>query len=152
MMEPASNTPPKGVLGVRFFDETFNEINRLRNLLALKVMYGLTDKLTVMATPNFSNHHNVDLPPEFPVHNTPQIGVSHPYLFNGVDFYAKYRFLNIDGKNTHFRAALYAEYSLLSTAHDEAEPTLIDDTKGFGAGKESFCRFIYRRCYTPVCV
>jgi len=131
--QPASNVP-KGVLGVRFFTETYNEASIVRNLFALKVLYGLTSKLTVEATPNISNHHSKQLPPDFPVHNTPQVGVYHPYLFNGVDFYAKYRFLSFDGQNSHFRAALYGEYSILKVAHDEAEPTLLDDNSGVGTG------------------
>ena len=133
MTEPASNVP-KGTLGVRFFDETYNEIDRLRNLLALRVMYGLTPRLTIEATPTLSNHHNKQLPVDFPTHNTPQIGVDHPYLFNGVDFYAKYRFLSLDDRNSHFRAALYGEYSTVKVAHDEAEPTLQDDNRGYGGG------------------
>ena len=133
MTEPASNIP-KGALGIRFFGETYNEVDRIRNLFALKLMYGLTPKLTIEATPTLSNHHNKQLPPEFPVHNTPQIGVTHPYLFNGVDFYAKYRFLTIDGENSHFRSAVYGEYSILKVAHDEAEPTLLDDNSGMGGG------------------
>jgi len=133
MTEPASNIP-KGALGIRFFGETYNEVDRIRNLFALKLMYGLTPKLTIEATPTLSNHHSKQLPPEFPVHNTPQIGVNHPYLFNGVDFYAKYRFLTLDGENSHFRAAVYGEYSILKVAHDEAEPTLLDDNSGLGGG------------------
>jgi hypothetical protein len=131
--EPASNVP-KGALGIRLYDETYNEVNRIRNLFALRIMYGLTPRLTVYATPTVSNHHNAQLPPEFPVHNTPQIGVAHPYLFNGVDFYAKYRFFSRDGQNSHLRAAVYGEYSVLKVAHDEAEPTLLDDNSGVGAG------------------
>ena len=133
MTEPAS-TVPKGALGIRLFGETYNEVDRMRNLVALRVMYGLTARFTIEATPNISNHHNKQLPPEFPTHNTPQIGVNHPYLFNGIDFYAKYRFLSIDGQNSHFRAAIYGEYSILKTAHDEAEPTLLDDNSGAGGG------------------
>jgi hypothetical protein len=60
--------------------------------------------------------------------------VDHPYRFNGVDFYAKYRFFTRDGENSHFRAALYGEYSVLKVAHDEAEPTLLDDNSGLGGG------------------
>jgi hypothetical protein len=131
--EPASNIP-KGALGVKAFSQSYNEINRIRNMFAVKVMYGITPRLTVMVTGDVSNHHNKELPPGFPEHNTPQIGVHHPYLFNGVDVYAKYRFITIDGQNSHFRAAIYGEYAYLSVAHDEAEPTLLDDTRGFGGG------------------
>jgi len=133
MTEPASAIP-KGTLGIRFFSESYNEVDRMRNLFALRLMYGLTPRWVIEATPTVSNHHNSQLPPEFPVHNTPQIGVDHPYLFNGVDFYTKYRFLSLDGQNSHFRAAVYGEYSVLKVAHDEAEPTLLDDNSGWGAG------------------
>lgn len=133
MTEPASNVP-KGALGVRAFSETFNEVNRVRNLFALRLMYGLTPRLTVMATPTVSNHHSKQLPVEFPVHNTPQIGVTLPYRFNGVNFYAKYRFLSLDGPNSHLRLAAYGEYGMLHVAHDEAEPSLLDDNSGVGGG------------------
>jgi hypothetical protein len=98
------------------------------------VMYGLLPRLTVMATATGSNHHSAELPPDFPDHNTPQIGVKLPYRFNGVNVYAKYRFLSRDGLGTHFRAAAYAEYGFLKVPHDEAEPNLLDDTRGFGGG------------------
>lgn len=133
MTEPASNVP-KGTLGIRPFAETYNEVNRIRNLFGVKVMYGLTPRLTVIATPNVSNHHSKDLPPEFPVHNTPQIGVTLPYRFNGVNLYAKYRFLSRDGQNSHLRLAAYGEYGFLKVAHDEAEPSLLDDNSGIGGG------------------
>jgi len=133
-MAEAASSVPKGSLGIRFFSEFYNEVDRMRFLYGLKCLYGLTPRLTLEATPTVSNHHNKQLPPEFPVHNTPQIGVDHPYLFNGVDFFAKYRFVSIDGANSHFRVAMYGEYSLLDVAHDEAEPTLADDNSGIGAG------------------
>src|SRR6185312_15998492 len=66
--EPASNVP-KNTLGIRAFGESYNEVGKLRNIFALRAMYGLTPKLTVMLTANMSNHHNKDLPPDFPVHN-----------------------------------------------------------------------------------
>src|ERR1700754_4139723 len=98
IMEPASNMP-KGVWGIRVFTESYKEFSQFRNLSALRAMYGLTPRLTVMATADAGNHHNALLPPEFPTHNTPNVGVYHPYRFNGVDIYAKYRFLSIDGEN-----------------------------------------------------
>lgn len=133
MTEPAS-TIPKGTLGIRFFGNTYSEVDRLRNMFALRFMYGVTSNLTIEATPNVSNHHNRSLPFEFPLHNTPQIGVDHPYLFNGIDFYAKYRVFSKDGAQSHFRIAVYGEYSVLKVAHDEGEPTLLDDNSGWGGG------------------
>lgn len=76
--EPAS-TMPKGVIGLRAFSEAYREPgNQLRALAGLRAMYGLTPKLTLMATATASNHHSRQLPPDFPDHNTPQIGVPLP--------------------------------------------------------------------------
>ncbi|HXS36988.1 MAG TPA: hypothetical protein VN721_09820 [Flavipsychrobacter sp.] len=134
LMEPAS-TMPKHTLGIRLMNESYEEVgNQFRTQFALRAMYGITPRLSVYFTGDASNHHNRTLPPDFPTHNTPQVGVHHPFLFNGYNIYAKYRFLSIDGENSHFRAALYGEWSNLNVAHDEAEPTLLDDTKGYGGG------------------
>jgi len=143
--EPASNVP-KGVLGVRAFDDSYKEVNQIRNLVALRIMYGLLPKLSVMATGSVSNHHGVDFPAGLASHTHNQNGTStfstgnfqrglnYPYLFTGVYLYAKYRFLTLDGNHTHFRMAAYGEWSNVNVAHDETEPNLLDDTKGYGGG------------------
>lgn len=134
LSEPASTMPGK-TLGVKAFVQGYQEVNTYtRYMTMLRLMYGITPKLTVMLDATGSNHHSKLLPPDFPDHNTPQVGVKLPYLFNGVHAYAKYRFLSIDGEKKHLRVAAYAEYSYLNVAHDEAEPNLLDDTKGFGGG------------------
>lgn len=134
LTEPAS-TVPKQVLGVRIFNQSYLEPNNIyRNMTGLRLMYGATSKLTVMMNATVSNHHSKDLPPDFPDHNTPQVGVPLPMRFNGVNLYGKYRLLSRDGRNSHLRLAVYGEYSYLDVAHDEAEPNLMDDTKGWGAG------------------
>jgi hypothetical protein len=142
--EPASNVP-KGVLGVRLFDETFKEQSILRNMFALRIMYGVLPRLTVMATATESNHHDVNFPANlaFHTHNGTQTtysngnfqhGADYPYLFSGIDVYAKFRVLTADGTHRHLRIALYAEYSTAHVAHDETEPTLLGDTRGYGGG------------------
>src|SRR5690606_19897813 len=79
LTEPAS-TVPKGVVGIRAFGQAYEERGAyIRGLAALRVMYGVTPKLTVMVTASASNHHSKDLPPDFPDHNTPQIGVALPW-------------------------------------------------------------------------
>jgi hypothetical protein len=134
LTEPAS-TMPKQVLGARIMSQQYLEPNdQYRNMTGIRLMYGVTSKLTVMLNATVSNHHSKDLPPDFPDHNTPQIGVPLPLRFNGVNIYAKYRLLSKDGQNSHFRIGAYAEYSYLDVAHDEAEPNLMDDTRGFGGG------------------
>lgn len=142
--EPASNVP-QGVLGLREFNESYKEVNLYRNLFGLKLMYGLFPKLTIIGTVTVSNHHGKNFPENLVshVHNGNQTiystgnfqrGVIYPYLLGGVHLYAKYRFLTKDNQNQHLRMATYGEFSFIRVAHDEAEPDLVDDTKGFGAG------------------
>jgi hypothetical protein len=134
LSEPASNVP-KGALGVRLFSETYKEVNQLRNMTALRLMYGVTPKLSVYLTGIASNHHGKKMPIEFPFHNTPERGALYPYKLNGVHVYGKYRFLSIDGENSHFRAAAYVDGSLVKTTHHETEPDLeMGDNSGIGGG------------------
>jgi hypothetical protein len=112
---------------------------------AFRVMYGLTSKLSVMVTGSASNHHSRRLPGDLIYHThsgaatnyytqNVKLGLQYPYLFNGFDFFAKYRLLSFDGKNQHLRIAAYGEWSSVNAAHHEAEPNLMDDTGGYGYG------------------
>ena len=142
--EPASNVP-KGVIGVRAFDDTFKEVNQMRNLFGIRLMYGLLPKLSVMATASVSNHHDTNFPLGLASHThignqttystgNFERGKKYPYQFTGIYLYAKYRFLTFDAEHRHFRMAVYADWSNVNVAHDETEPNLLDDTKGYGAG------------------
>lgn len=142
--EPASSIP-KNTLGIRVFDKAYKDVNVIRNLAALRFMYGLTPKLSIMGTVSISNHHGTNFPPNLVSHThvgtqtvyttgTFQKGMQYPTLFNGVYLFAKYRFLTIDNEGKHFRLAAYGDWSNINLAHDEAEPNLLDDTKGFGGG------------------
>jgi hypothetical protein len=142
--EPASSVP-KGVIGIRAFTQNYKEYNTYRSLNILRVMYGATSKLSVMATASISNHHDRKLPPDLINHThagsqtyyyTQGIkkGVRYPYLFNGIYLFAKYRFLSMDEQNKHLRISGYGEWSNVGVAHDEAEPNLMDDTGGYGFG------------------
>lgn len=138
--EPASNLP-KGVTAVRAFSEMYREGEFLRSVNVLRVMYGLSPQWTVWVQANISDHHDRLLPPglvddEGGVLHTHDIdtGEPHPMLFNGFHFFGKYLFLKRDQQNQHFRMAAYAEASTSYSAHDEAEPSLLDDNAGFGAG------------------
>jgi len=132
--EPAS-TMPGGVTGIRAITQVYREPgNYIRGMTALRIMHGVTPKLTVMLTATASNHHSKELPPRFPDHNTPQIGVGLPWRFNGLNLYARYRIYSNDGPKTHFRIAAYGTASWMDVAHDEGEPDLMDDTKGLGGG------------------
>jgi len=142
--EPASSVP-KNVFGLRVFNQNYKEIDLTRSMYAIRVMYGVTSKLSVLMTGSISNHHDRKLPPDLVNHThvgnqtnyytqSPKRGVTYPFLFSGVHLFAKYRFVSIDKKNGHFRVAGYGEWSKLTVAHDEAEPNLMDDTGGYGYG------------------
>lgn len=142
--EPAS-TVPKGVLGVRIFEQTYPEYGLYRNLTVLRLMYGVLPKLTVMANVNASDHHDINFPANLVSHTHNgnqstfstgnfQRGIQYPTIFNGVYLYAKYRFLTLDKDDQHLRISAYADWSNINVAHDETEPTLLDDTKGYGGG------------------
>lgn len=140
-VEPASNIP-KGVLGIRLANEGYNEINQFRTQQSLRVMYGFTPKWMATASFNFSNHHGKALPADF-IRNDRTIGYhthgiqkgkTYPYSFGNFNLNLKYRFLSIDGEQSHFRMAAYAEGATGNQAHDEAEPSLMGDNGGVGAG------------------
>lgn len=134
LSEPASNIP-KAALGVRLFSETYKEVNQWRNMTGLRLMYGVTPRLSVYLTGIASNHHGNKLPVEFPFHNTPERGARYPYKFNGAHLYAKYRFLSHDGEHNHFRMAAYGEGTYVRTTHHETEPDLeMGDNTGAGLG------------------
>lgn len=141
----SASSIPKRVLGVRLFGNSFNEINVLRNMFAVRWMYGVTPKLSLYISSSFSNHHGLSLPDDLITHKhigsqtiyypqQSQKGVTYPLRFNGFHLYTKYRFLTFDDANEHFRVAVFGQWSNVSNAHDEAEPNLLDDTRGFGGG------------------
>lgn len=147
--EPASNVP-KGVLGLRMMGETFKEVSQFRNQFSFRAMYGLLPRLSVSATIGISNHHDKNFPANLVSHSHNgsqtiyttgdfQRGLAYPYQSNGIYLFAKYRFVTRDGTHTHFRMAAYAEGTYVQQAHDESEPNLMGDTKGYGAGLITTC-------------
>ena len=140
-----ASSVPKGALGVKVFDEGYQETDLYRNLAGLKLLYGVTSKLSVAATATLSDIHEKTLPFDFITHNhgvkgdtgstnTPVAGIPYPYVFNSVDLYAKYRFFTEDAQNNHLRMAAYGEASYVAVPSHEAEPDLVMHTSGFGAG------------------
>lgn len=141
---PAS-TLPNGVLGVRVLNQSYNESNLYRQMTAVRVMYGVTTKLTVICSGTVSDYHSKNLPYDFILHNhtgigppayanTPDKGVAYPYIFDGLDVYAQYRFLSHDGQNTHFRMAAYGEASHVYIPSHLTEPDLMFHNSGIGTG------------------
>jgi len=143
MTLPAS-TIPKGTLGVRLFNESYDEDGLIRKITVLKLMYGVTPKLTLTLSGVGSDYHSLYLPVDFILHNHsgkgPEVSanvpaaVPYPYIFAGSDLYAQYRIYSSDGQNSHFRMAAYGEASYLRIASHLAEPELLTHNSGVGAG------------------
>ena len=145
LTEPASSMP-KGVLGLRGMGQFFRASAVTREMLAARVMYGLTSRLSIEITAAASNHHDTLLPANLLTHVHTSNGgvvysaqpfsqsVPYPLRFAGFNFYAKYRILSFDGEKSHFRVALFGDYSTVKSAHDEAEPGLLSDDGGWEAG------------------
>jgi hypothetical protein len=140
-VDPASLIP-KNVFGVRVFNQGFNEVNQFRSLQSYRFMYGISSKWMVSQSFNFSNHHGRTFPSNF-IRNDGTIGyhthgvtkgIKYPYLFENMAISIKYRFLRIDGDKRHFRMAAYLDLAGGNSAHDEAEPSLMGDNSGIGAG------------------
>lgn len=140
-----ASSVPKGVCGIRMLDEGYPEKKLLRNVAGLKVLYGISPRLSANITGTISDYHQRTLPFDFISHNhsggqlvsetnTPEAGVAYPYVFNSIDIYARYRVVSIDGLNMHYRVAAYAEYSYVAVPSHEAEPDLVVHTSGYGAG------------------
>lgn len=140
-VEPASNIS-KGVLGIRLFNEGYNEMTQFRSLQSLRFMFGLSPKWMFTQSINFSNHHGKKFPDDF-IKNDGTIGYhthgvqkgkKYPYSFESLNLNVKYRFLSIDGEKKHLRMAAYLEAAGGKEVHDEAEPSLMGDNSGFGGG------------------
>ncbi len=141
----AASTLPKNAVAIRLLGETFQEAGDQKYLLALRLMYGVSPKLSVYASAVSSNHHGKRLPFNFIQHTHGGNGTRYfagqvprgiPYAFNlnGLHLYAKYRLLTFDHWHGHLRVAVYGEWSHLTNVHDEAEPELFEDTPGWGTG------------------
>lgn len=139
--DPASNVG-KNVLAVRASSEFFEDAGQTRSFQAYKFMFGLSSKWMLTETFSFSNHHSPRLPDGFiqhdPLGNPYTDGVKrgspYPYLFESLDVNIKYRFLSHDSEHKHFRMAAYLDLAGGNEAHYEAEPELIGDNGGAGAG------------------
>jgi hypothetical protein len=136
---------PKGAIGIRPIVETYKEYAVHRYQFAMRLMYGITSRWEIYLEPVINNHHSLYLPENFLTHTHPTpsttsysaqsiFGVPYPFLFGGFYFYTKYRLLNFDEDDGHWRLAVYGEYSTSKRAHDEAEPDLQGDNGGYGAG------------------
>lgn len=140
-VDPASNIP-KGVLGIRIVNEGFNEVTQFRSSQSFRFMFGITSKFMFTQSFNFSNHHGRKFPSNF-IANDGNIGIhthgvekgnKYPYQLDNFNLNLKYRFFSNDGIKNHFRMSAYLELAGGKEAHDEAEPNLMGDNGGIGAG------------------
>lgn len=140
-VDPASNIP-KGVFGVRIFNEGYTEVAQFKSMQSVRFMLGLNSKWMLTQSFNFSNHHVRTFPSDF-IDNDGTLGYhthgvkkgnKYPYQLSNLNFNIKYRFLSIDGEKEHFRMAAYVEMATGNQAHDEAEPSLMGDNSGVGFG------------------
>ena len=140
--EPASNVP-KGVLRLKLSNEVFEEITQLRLQQGYSFIYGFSSKIELEQTLNFSNHHDLSLPYDFIYYNpeTNQLqtngyvrGLPQPFWFENYAATLKYRFYHKDGLQKHFRMAAYLQVAGGNEPHPEAEPNLMGDNSGAGAG------------------
>ncbi|HSZ71692.1 MAG TPA: hypothetical protein VK750_03380 [Cytophagaceae bacterium] len=137
----AASTQPKGVPTVRFAYEHYKELpsQRGRYFTGIRVVYGLTHKLTVGVSVTGSNHHRRKFPDGstgltnyFQNHHLKSYP-QNPYQVEGFIALLKYRFLNIDGHQRHFRMAVMGSVAKSFIPHDSAEPRLGDNSGAEGS-------------------
>ena len=133
-----ATTLPKKTISPRLSYQHYQEpLGRSKNWVGLRLMYGLTKTLTVIGTVSISNHHVKTYPGnlfEYFKNHHKKIYPAFPYLAEGVHLYAKQRIFKKDGPKKHFRISLYGEASKVFAVHDNAEPNLMGDNSGIGAG------------------
>ncbi len=114
--EPASNMP-KGNLGIRAMNSLMREKveDGFNYHLMPELMYGISDKWMVHASTFLSNRNS-------------------SLVSEGASFYVKYKFLNRDEVQRHFRMALFSRYSFNNADIHQDELNLIGHNSGFEFG------------------
>ncbi|HTB06556.1 MAG TPA: hypothetical protein VK806_06335 [Bacteroidia bacterium] len=139
---PASNLP-KEVLGVKLSNEFYNDASQLRLWQGYIFSYGISSKIEIGQTYSFSNHHGYYLPQDFIFYDNTIHGLRtngyinggvYPFTLENFSINIKYRFLNIDGQNEHFRMAWYLQLAAGNEPHEVAELSLLGDNSGASAG------------------
>jgi hypothetical protein len=114
--EPASNMPSR-TLGFRIMGSSMKENDGIgyNNHFMPEVMYGINQKIMLSYSTFLSNRNN-------------------SLLYEGGSFYAKYKFLNIDDVQKHFRMAAFTRYSHNNADIHQDEINLIGHNTGLEAG------------------
>jgi hypothetical protein len=130
---------PAQVWGARVTSQIHYKYSTAGHRELVRIMYGVTPKVTLMITPIFSNFHLSEFPDDLNVHykkfHNHQANASYyPYVFEGINVYGKWRFYSKDGPHKHFRLALYGEGAYNKSVHLDAFPSLMGDQSGMSAG------------------
>lgn len=114
--EPASNRPAKSI-GLRLDNSVMDERGTLKTNYHLipEVMIGVDSKLTVHAGVFLSNR-------------------SDKFEFEGSSIYVKYRFLNRDAMQRHFRMAGFARMSMNNSDVHQEEISMYGHNTGYEVG------------------
>ena len=112
--EPASNMP-KNSVRLRLSNEGVPETD-LKSRTSLGLMYGLNKNLTLNLNAYMADFYQ------------------RRQHINGYSFYAKYRFLNIDQAQKHFRGAVFAHYSVVKFPIIHDEINLAGENNGLQGG------------------
>jgi hypothetical protein len=114
--EPASNMA-KGNLGLRLMASSMKEAvgSEYNNHLMPELMYGVNNKLMVHLAAFISNRNT-------------------SFVTEGGSLYAKYKFLNNDDVQSHFRMAAFGRYSWNNADIHQQEINLIGHNTGFELG------------------
>lgn len=129
----AASTQPRGVPGIRFTYENYKELpsQRARNYGGIRIVYGITEKLTAGVSLTGSNHHLKKFPADlsyyFQKHHQKTFR-QNPYQIEGLTTSLKYKFLTLDGHQRHFRMAVMGAAAKSFIPHDGAEPRLGDNS------------------------
>ena len=116
LTEPASNRPA-GSIGFRIDNSIMDEINssKINYHLIPEIMVGISKKLTIAANVFFSNRTEV-------------------FRKEGGCIYVKYRFLNNDAVQKHFRMAVYSRVSFNNSDIHQEEIEMYGHNTGVEIG------------------
>lgn len=114
--EPASNRPARSV-GFRLDNSVMDErgTSKINYHLIPEIMVGVSSKLTMHGGVFFSNR-------------------TDKIRYEGASIYAKYRFLNRDGMQKHFRMAAFARVSVNNSDIHQEEINMYGHNSGYEMG------------------
>ena len=113
--EPASNMAAKSI-GLRLAGRTWDRSPRLKSRLTPEIMLGISKKVMVHVEGSIADYYSDQVKPE------------------SINLYGKYRFVSMDGVQTHFRMAAYSRVSYSRNSGPFDDLNLEGDVSGFSSG------------------